>query len=462
MIELKEENIEAVLQEAIDTIRPQSSRLVSITKRVEKVDTLAFYDVAKQIRNERLFWTSTAEAYTLVGAGSAIEIIARHNRFETAEQIWNNLLEDAVSNNPYDVPGTGIVAIGGAAFDPEKEKTALWVNFEPIRFTVPEYLLTEHEKDYYFTMNIVVREDDHPRQLANQLRREERKLLESLPKYGEDTHIVGRHDISPNKWKQTVKLATNEIQQSHVDKIVLAREVRLKLDKEADSGNVIRKLLNTQPNSFIFSFEQGRDCFIGATPERLVKIRESSLFSTCLAGTAPRGETEEEDARISYHLFHDQKNRGEHDFVVQMMKKAIESYCTDIEIPDEPVVYPLKNLQHLYTPVTARLNEGNSILDIIKNLHPTPALGGTPREESVAFIREHELLDRGWYGAPVGWLDNRDNGEFAVAIRSGLIQGNEASLFAGCGVVKDSDPEEEFEETNIKLTPMLSVLEGEK
>src|SRR5699024_8770370 len=106
---------------------------------------------------------------------------------------------------------------------------------------------------------------------------------------------------------------------------------------------------------------------------------------------------------------------------------------------NEPVIYPLKNLQHLYTPVTATLKDKYSIFDIIEQLHPTPALGGTPTKESLAFIREHEKLDRGWYGAPIGWLDSNQNGEFAVAIRSGLIQGDEASLFAGCCGVKDYD-----------------------
>jgi menaquinone-specific isochorismate synthase len=103
---------------------------------------------------------------------------------------------------------------------------------------------------------------------------------------------------------------------------------------------------------------------------------------------------------------------------------------------------------------------GYSIFDVVQALHPTPALGGTPTVESLAFIREHELLDRGWYGAPIGWVDSNNNGEFAVAIRSGLIQGNEASLFAGCGVVADSDPELEYEETKIKLLPMRNVLGG--
>jgi len=142
-----------------------------------------------------------------------------------------------------------------------------------------------------------------------------------------------------------------------------------------------------------------------------------------------------------------------------MIRNSIENYCSDVQIPKEPIIYPLKNLQHLYTPVTATLKNGQSIFDIIKQLHPTPALGGVPREKSLAFIRDHELLDRGWYGSPVGWLDSNQNAEFAVAIRSGLIQGDEASLFAGCGIMKDSDPEAEYEETNIKFLPMLSVLE---
>ncbi|WP_226374402.1 isochorismate synthase [Virgibacillus alimentarius] len=243
-------------------------------------------------------------------------------------------------------------------------------------------------------------------------------------------------------------------------KIVLARELRLELKNKAEISAIIDKLIKTQATSYIFAFENGNDCFIGATPERLVKLEKNQLLSTCLAGTAPRGNTKEEDTRIGISLLDDEKNREEHDFVVKMIKRAINDYCTDIDIPGKPVIYPLKNLQHLFTPVIAKLKDKYSIFDIVRELHPTPALGGTPTEESLAFIREHEQLDRGWYGAPIGWLDSNQNSEFAVAIRSGLIKGDKASLFAGCGVVKDSDIEAEYEETNIKFLPMLSVLGG--
>src|SRR5699024_8505537 len=170
-------------------------------------------------------------------------------------------------------------------------------------------------------------------------------------------------------------------------------------------------------------------------------LEGNRLLSTCLAGTAPRGETKEEDESIQHALFNDDKNREEHAYVVQMIKESMEPYCTDIHIPEEPVLYPLKNLQHLYTPVSATLNSTNSVFDIIQSLHPTPALGGVPKKESLAFIRKHEQLDRGWYGAPIGWLDSNQNSEFVVAIRSGLIKGKDISLFAGCGVMRDSDPQ---------------------
>src|SRR5699024_10102249 len=124
----------------------------------------------------------------------------------------------------------------------------------------------------------------------------------------------------------------------------------------------------------------------------------------CLAGTAPRGKTRKDDEKLADELLHDEKNLEEHAYVVQMIKDSIEQYCEDIDIPEEPVIYPLRNLQHLYTPVKANLKNGHSVFDIVKKLHPTPALGGLPRDKALQFIRNEEYLDRGWYGAPIGWL----------------------------------------------------------
>lgn len=174
----------------------------------------------------------------------------------------------------------------------------------------------------------------------------------------------------------------------------------------------------------------------------------------------PLEEDEEDDEMLAWQLLNDEKNREEHDYVVQMIKQSVAPYVESFDIPDAPVIYPLKSLQHLFTPVTATLKSDATILDLVKQLHPTPALGGEPRDKALQFIDEKEPFDRGWYAGPIGWLDANFDGEFAVAIRSGLITENQATLFAGCGVVKDSDPRAEYEETRIKFTPMLDALGG--
>jgi menaquinone-specific isochorismate synthase len=163
---------------------------------------------------------------------------------------------------------------------------------------------------------------------------------------------------------------------------------------------------------------------------------------------------------LGEQLLADRKNRMEHQFVVQMIKEALEESCEDVILPDKPQLMKLRNIQHLYTPVVGKCKEDASLLLLVERLHPTPALGGLPKKAAIEKIRHVEELDRGLYGGPLGWMDYRGNGEFAVSIRSGLIQGKEASLFAGCGIVADSNSESEFSETSLKFRPMLTALGG--
>src|SRR5699024_5275561 len=145
--------------------------------------------------------------------------------------------------------------------------------------------------------------------------------------------VVNKKESEPEQWKKAVHQAREEIRNERLKKIVMARELRLKLSKKADITTVLENLLTTHPNNYVFGFEHGEDCFVGATPERLVKVEKEKMLSMCLAGTAPRGKTEEEDNDIKHHLQHDEKNLQEHDFVVQMIRKSIESDCTEIDIP---------------------------------------------------------------------------------------------------------------------------------
>ncbi|MDY0393146.1 chorismate-binding protein [Virgibacillus halophilus] len=236
---------------------------------------------------------------------------------------WEDVLAHAEVFNSSSQAGTGLVAMGGMAFDPLKERTQLWENYPDQSMRIPEFVLTKSTDGCYLTCNIKVKPDDHSQQLANMIRAKEKELLSVKRSSSSDAiTVISRKEINPEAWKRTVAQATEAIKNGEAQKIVLAREVRLKLSARANITSVLERLTESQPNSYVFAIEHGKDCFVGATPERLVKLDEGKLLSTCLAGTAPRGSDMTQDEAIGKALLQDPKNLQEHDFVVQMIKKS--------------------------------------------------------------------------------------------------------------------------------------------
>lgn len=459
MIDIKEEHLESLIDKAIKL--NEQDQIVSITKTVDNINPLHFFEAAKVTGENRIFWMNQAEEFYIVGVGKAHELLANENRFDSMKEQWKAVLNNAVVHNPHHVEGTGIIALGGFSFDPKKEKTSLWEKYAHSQFTIPEFILTKYKEETYLTINKKVCQNDDPTILSSKLLQKEKHLLERVNSIPNGNKIIHKKEIAVEQWLETVQKARGVIREDEAKKIVLAREMRVKFSENAEISGVLEKLIKNQSNCYVFAFEQEEDCFIGASPERLVKLSGDELLSTCLAGTSPKGETKNDDATVREILINDVKNLEEHKYVVKMIKNSIDAFCVNIDIPENPIVLSLKNLHHLYTPVKATLKSSYNVFDLVKQLHPTPALGGVPTEGSLAFIRDNEVLDRGWYGAPIGWLDNNKNSEFVVAIRSGLIQADEASLFAGCGIMKDSELDLEYEETNVKFLPMLTAMEEE-
>ncbi|MGP4061445.1 isochorismate synthase [Halobacillus sp. H74] len=462
MLHTKAPHIEELIGEALQKAHHIGEPLfISIVERIDTQDPFQFFEAGSAVDTHRSFWQSADNDFTMVGVGKGSQLYAKsEQRFQEVQSLWNELQENAIIHDDYNKKGTGMVALGGFSFDPFEAETTPWESFPDSQLTIPAYLLTNVDEESYLTINAVIFPEDHPQQIANQILSQRELLFEAEMKAVQLPEIKKTVEISPEDWKVSVRKATEDIKAGMIEKVVLARELRLSFHEDTHITSILRTLAETQSNSYVFAFESNGDHFIGATPERLAKVDERKLVSTCLAGTTPRGRSEEEDMLLGQELLADPKNRQEHQFVVEMIREAVEACGSQIEIPEAPILYPLKNLQHLYTPVKAILDQGYTLLDVIEKLHPTPALGGMPQKKSVSYIREHETLNRGWYAGPVGWFDTRNNGEFAVAIRSALIQQDEASLFAGCGVVEDSDPEAEYEETAVKLQPMRSVLGG--
>ena len=439
--------------------------LVSMVKKINNIDPLAFFEAGKKLfYGQRSFWSDREGELVLVGLGSAHSIRTEvANRYQQVENEWLSVLNQALLD-PNPVHGTGPILIGGFSFDPLKVKTKLWSEYEHTMLVLPQYMLTVWKGEAYLTTNEFVSKNTDINQMNERLMDIEEKLMLATEQAKLPTSAINgdfqTEEIEPEQWKQAVNKLAEEVREQVLDKVVLARELKVRANSPFSPYSTLFQLREEQPLSYLFAIESGTNCFVGATPERLVKRIGNEVLSTCLAGSIKRGEFPKEDDRLGQQLLNDQKNLHEHRVVVDMIKSSMEKGCEAVEVPAHPILVKLKNIQHLYTPVKGKARKDVSLLKMVGLLHPTPALGGFPKELALKKIREVELLDRGWYAGPVGWLDANGNGEFIVAIRSGLLQGKEASLFAGCGIVGDSDPESEYQETIIKFKPMLSALGG--
>jgi menaquinone-specific isochorismate synthase len=438
--------------------------LISEVHKTDRIDPISFFNGGRdRYLGERFYWKDPSEEVVLIGIGITKQIQSDQatDRFFHVEEEWRTFLKDSLIFNPYNENGLGPVMFGGFSFDPLKAKTALWSKYADSLFHVPKYMLTIVKGQTYVTTNIVCTPNDDYT-LFEKVMNERNQLLASLEQDTEinSAKLLEMIEISPLQWKQTVDELVDDLKTGSLKKVVLARELRLLFDHHVKADVILENLYHQQRDSFIFAFESNGDCFIGATPERLVKKQGTNVFSTCLAGSIKRGKTDEEDKRLGQTLLNDQKNLNEHGFVVEMIKEALEESCEEIILPDKPQLMKIRDIQHLYTPVIGKCQKDASLLLLVERLHPTPALGGLPKQEAVEKIRQVEELDRGFYAAPLGWVDYQGNGEFSVSIRSGLIQGKEASLFAGCGVVANSDSESEYLETSLKFRPMLRALGG--
>jgi menaquinone-specific isochorismate synthase len=273
------------------------------------------------------------------------------------------------------------------------------------------------------------------------------------PGWAADARITSSRD--PADWQAAVVTARDKIRAGALDKVVLARELCIEMSEEIDVVGVLARLRSSFPSSFVYSV----DGMIGASPELLVSRSGDVVRSHPLAGTAPRSGDPAVDARIANALVASTKDQLEHRLTIDMVHDTLLPWCSYLDEEAEPSIVAVANVQHLGTLVEGRLSKPlPSVLDLVRALHPTPAVGGHPRADALALIDELEELDRGRYAGAVGWVDADGNGRWAVALRCAQISGSSARLYAGVGVVRDSDPDAELAETQAKFAAMLGAL----
>jgi isochorismate synthase len=448
------------------------SVLVSYSYPVAAVDPLDFFTRANATGQAAFFWERADDRFGLAGAGTAFKLQGQgQSRFDQIEKQWQDLLAEALiyrEGIEGDLWGIGPSLVGGFAFDTARPSTGRWQSYPDGLMRLPRIQLISRADGHYLTLNTMVQASTDPQTAAEELTRLCALLCQPpasnhQPATTSQQPPASNHleDVMPaNDWKALVAKVSGLIKAGQFQKVVLAREVRAQAGQPLDISQALGRLRVNYPSATLFAVAQAGRCFLAATPERLVRLYEGEVRTIGLAGTFPRGKTEEEDRELGQELLNSSKNREEHAVVVRMLRTALSKVCRYVWAEENPTLLKLSNVQHLYTPVLGRLAEDAriSILKLVEQLHPTPALGGFPRAEALAWLRGNEGLDRGWYAAPIGWVDCRGEGEFVVAIRSALVEGNQAYLYAGCGIMADSDPESEYIESCLKLKPMLTAL----
>jgi isochorismate synthase len=438
--------------------------LVSMVLRVPQTDSLAFFERGARLSDERVFWASPGAECVIAGVDSAWTLTTHgSNRFAEASAAWHDLCANALLEDPFGAVGAGPLLIGGFSFDPLRPATGLWEGFPDGLLMLPRYVLTNSDGMTLLTLNTVLRPNSSLAGATEAALRvydlfDGEPLVVSPAPAGQ---IRRAEDLpAATEWQAIVRDVEQNLRRGELGKVVLARQYHVQGRSLFDPAQVIGRLRIDYSDCFLFAVARGDRCFLGASPERLVRLRHENVRATCLAGSIARGTTPELDRQLGEELLASAKDRAEHEFVVRAICDELIEVCGGRVTTGPLSLMKLRNIQHLFTPIVGRVARGRGILDLVERLHPTPAMGGTPREPALAMIRRFEGLDRGWYASPVGWMDAHGEGEFTVAIRSALLHGTAASLFAGCGIVAGSDPEREYAESCLKLRPMLSVLGG--
>jgi menaquinone-specific isochorismate synthase len=392
--------------------------------------------------------------FALVGIGEAdrVELATGESPVQARGAIRELLGEPIESDDQLLRPRL----IGGFRFAPHDHPEAPWAEFGTGRLVLPRILFIRDRS----RAGVVLAPGVDVTELQ--------LVLEGLAARQRSNGVVSKANselstiraVDEDAWRHSVRVIANEIRDGQYEKAVLATSTEVASDADLSIGAALNQLRMNYPDCHVFSFSANGSTLIGASPELLVNRAGGRVHALGLAASQRRGDTVEEDDSLSRALLADAKSRIEHDVVVRSIVERLEDATTDLQTDPEPSVRRFRNIQHLATEVIGNAAEGIEVLDLVERLHPTPAVCGQPREVAREVIARHERFDRGWYAGPIGWLDGNGDGEFAVALRTALVRGSRAWLFAGNGIMADSDPEAELAEVTLKLRPLAEALGG--
>lgn len=439
--------------------------LVSATSRVDLPASLG--DLLRGARLAGAPWALIEQperrgrGLLALGAAASVPVGAQPNlRFATVADRWHALASAAQADAPDGIPSAGLVLVGGMAFTPGGGTSSTWNGFGGGDLVVPSVTIATYEGRSALTVTALVAPGANPSELMAEAQLATALLVAEPPEPADPFQNAPdiRSVLAADHFTEAVARAVSRIKDGALSKIVLAREVEVQSDQPWDVPHVLSRLAERFPACFIFGFGRGDAAMIGASPELLLRRDGQRVETVALAGSARRSDDPSVDALLAEELLASTKDRGEHALVVDRILKTLGPHALWVTAPQEPQIVTVANVHHLATPIRAQLDGRARLIDLVGALHPTPAVGGEPSAGALRAIPGLEGIDRGWYAGPLGWIDRSGDGEFFVGLRSGVIRGDTARLFAGVGVVGASDPASELAETEIKLQAVLSAL----
>lgn len=442
------------------------SKWISVTLPIAGIDPLAALELDSE-HQEKFYWDHPEQKISISAGGKVTELKATGTeRFTEIAEKTKQVKKDIAAFSSIKHSMAGPLFLGGYSFG-DHNISPVWNRFGAARFILPEWMLIKNGNLHLLTLTV-----EHGEKKVHDIFQEiidrvtafmnlAGTIEHSAPKRKRRSNIVCSL-LNPEdkvRWISNVEKAKKLISEEKFEKIVLARKITVESKCPLNPSIMVHNLRQKYPGCYNFLIQlDSNTSFIGATPERLASFEKGTFLTEGLAGSTSRGKTALEDASLAHSLMGSKKDRVEHQFVVRAINDNLKPYSLRVEHPSQPQVKKLQNVQHLFTPISASIKSGIQIHELIKNLHPTPAVGGYPRDEATRHIQDIEQIERGWYSAPVGWFNLNGSGEFAVAIRSALLHEHKAHLYAGCGIVADSDPQKEWHETLMKFEPMMDAI----
>jgi menaquinone-specific isochorismate synthase len=445
------------------SIRQGKSLLVSLSQEIESIDPLVVLETAIRLNPNRFhfYWDNPKKQEAIVAVGSTkILKVDQKDRFARSRSFIQNCLDRVYKVGEANLFYSGPHFFANFTFFDAPQQPSS--PFPAATLVLPQFQIARKQNRSTLVTNFEIGDRVNLEDLCKQLKHQWETLHASsrlLP------HSSGeRLQIAPAQLPQTepftaaVASALDAIANGRYSKIVLAHALDVISPVPFQLTSALENLRQTYPDCYIFSVSNGKGTnFIGASPERLMSVRDRLLIVDALAGSAPRGNTATEDANYAQKLLESEKEKREHQAVSDFIHHRLgELGLVPTRSPLQ--LLQLSNIQHLWTTIQAQIPDRLHPLEIVAQLHPTPAVAGVPTATACAQIRQYEPFNRSLYAAPLGWIDERGNSEFIVAIRSALIEGDRARLYAGAGIVAGSDPQKELAEVQLKLQAMLKAL----